>query len=492
MIEYKIAKNNVKSKKRILKFLTEIDGIFPVNLSDKVDLNEYVNKIFEKGIIIISEFNNEIVGVLTGYINDKKNKLAYISVLGIKKEYQRRNIGKKLLHIFEQEAKKQKMTNILLYTHKENVGAIKFYEREGYIMSEKKANYDYSVTLEKKIHEFNILITSVGRRGYLVKYFKEVLGEYGQVHVANSSNITPAFQYADKTVVTPLIYDQGYIDFIIKYCKENDIKLVISLFDIDLPVLAKNHKRFERENIKLIVSNEKFVDICNDKWKTYKFLKEIKINVPKTYLNFQDLKKDIEDGIIKYPIIIKPRWGMGSISVLEAENEEELHVLYKKVNQNIKNTYLKYESEIDIKNAVIFQEKLKGEEYGLDVINDLNGNYIRTIAKKKYGMRSGETDCAKTVKIDQLETIGRKISENSKHVANLDVDAFIEDGKAYVLEMNARFGGGYPFSHMADVNLPKAIIMWANNEKVNEDILTPQIGVLSHKDINIIKINEEI
>ena len=53
----------------------------------------------------------------------------------------------------------------------------------------------------------NILFTSVGRRSYLVQYFKGVLGDSGEVHVANSSPVSPAFLVADKSVVTPLIYD---------------------------------------------------------------------------------------------------------------------------------------------------------------------------------------------------------------------------------------------------------------------------------------------
>jgi carbamoyl-phosphate synthase large subunit len=63
----------------------------------------------------------------------------------------------------------------------------------------------------------NILLTSVGRRSYLVKYFKEALGKDGEVHVSNSIAITPSFIYADKSVVTPLIYENGYIPFLLNF-----------------------------------------------------------------------------------------------------------------------------------------------------------------------------------------------------------------------------------------------------------------------------------
>ena len=51
----------------------------------------------------------------------------------------------------------------------------------------------------------NILLTSVGRRAYLVKYFKEALGSGGRVFVSNSDDKSVAFHYADGYVVTILV-----------------------------------------------------------------------------------------------------------------------------------------------------------------------------------------------------------------------------------------------------------------------------------------------
>lgn len=61
-------------------------------------------------------------------------------------------------------------------------------------------------------------------------------------------------------------------------------------------------------------------------------------------------------------------------------------------------------------------------------------------------------------------------------------------GKCYVLEMNARFGGGFPFSYLAGVDMPKAIIMWLKGEEVDRKILTPNIGVLGQKDIELVRL----
>ena len=55
----------------------------------------------------------------------------------------------------------------------------------------------------------NVMLTSVGRRAYMVKYFKEVLGEGGKVYVCNSDDKSIAFKYADEKVISPLIYDEN-------------------------------------------------------------------------------------------------------------------------------------------------------------------------------------------------------------------------------------------------------------------------------------------
>ena len=70
----------------------------------------------------------------------------------------------------------------------------------------------------------------------------------------------------------------------------------------------------------------------------------------------------------------------------------------------------------------------------------------------------------------------------------MDVDCFYEDGKYYILELNCRFGGQYPFSHLAGVNFPKAIIQMLLDEKPDLDILKPIIGTIGAKDLTPVKI----
>ena len=173
--------------------------------------------------------------------------------------------------------------------------------------------------MEKNI---NILLTSAGRRAYIVDYFKACNG-IGKVHASNS-DYTISLQRADAYFISPLIYDESYIPSIIRYCQANDITAVLSLFDIDLLVLAKNCKAFVDVGIQLILAPADFVENCNDKWSTYQFVLSQGLQSPKTYLHVEDVKNAIKNGELSYPIIMKPRWGMASMGIYKVINDTEL------------------------------------------------------------------------------------------------------------------------------------------------------------------------
>ncbi|MEG0215746.1 MAG: ATP-grasp domain-containing protein, partial [Hungatella sp.] len=314
-------------------------------------------------------------------------------------------------------------------------------------------------------------------------YFKEVIGEGGVICAANSSDLSPAFAAADRTVVTPLIYDDHYIPFLLDYCKKENIQVLLSLFDIDLPILSRHKAEFAAQGVQVIVSDPEVIDVCNDKLLMSIFLRERDFATPDCYLSVEEAKEAVEAGSLCYPVMIKPRWGMGSLAIYQADNEEELEVFYQKSKREIGRSYLKYESEADLEHAVLIQQRIGGQEYGLDVIQDLNRIYQTTIVKEKIAMRSGETDCARVVELPNLRELGAKIGSELGHIANLDMDIILSDGIPYIIDMNARFGGGYPYSHMAGVNLPRVILDWVRGQKADPTDLCAETGKLFGKDI---------
>lgn len=331
----------------------------------------------------------------------------------------------------------------------------------------------------------NILLTSAGRRTYMVRYFKQALNDVGKVYAGNSE-YTATLQEADGYVITPMIYDPKYIDFLLEYCKEKEIGAILSLFDVDLTKLSDNAARFEEIGVKLIVSGPSAIHICNDKWMMAKWFERIRIAHPKTYLQCSEVIEAIAKGEMAYPLFVKPRWGMGSIGVYMVENEEELELLYKKVKKICMETYLKYESAVDIDNCVLIQEMIKGVEYGMNVLNDMDANYVTHAVIHKESMRAGETDVAETISPKLYNNLAMKLSENLRHIGNLDVDLIMTDkGEMYVIELNARFGGQYPFVHNAGANYPQQIVNWLRGKATDENCLVPEVGVKSCKELTI-------
>ena len=338
--------------------------------------------------------------------------------------------------------------------------------------------------IDKNTRQVNILFTSAGRRTYIIHYFQQALQGRGKVFASNSI-YTYTLGQADGHTLTPEIYNPDYIPFLLQYCKANSITAIIPLFDIDLPILAKHRTLFEQEGITLVVSDYPVAQTCNDKWATYQLLKQAGLNQPPTFLSLAEATQAIDSGAIEFPLIVKPRWGMGSIGIYTTRNREELNVLYAKLRNDIWDTALRFESAADKEASIIIQQQIKGQEYGIEILNDLQGHYAATFAKKKIAMRSGETDVAETVDPTPFLPIAQTLSSQLRHRAMLDVDCFVSpSGDITVLEMNCRFGGQYPFTHNAGVNVPLQLVRWLQGLPTDPTLLTQRCGVRSCKDIN--------
>jgi len=332
----------------------------------------------------------------------------------------------------------------------------------------------------------NVMLTCAGRRNYLVRFFQDALRDRGQVFAVDSSIDAPALQEADRAFIVPNVAQSDYFDTLLKICLKHEVGLLISLNDLELPLLSRQRERFLAVDCIPVVSSPEVVDICFDKWETYRFLTRCGIDTPKTFRALEDALEAIANEEIAFPLVVKPRWGSASISIEFPDDVEELELTYRLVRKRLNKTILADVSASDW--SVIIQEKLPGQEYGLDVINDLSGNYINTFVKQKRSMRAGETDRAITVDNEPLVDLGSRLARSLGHIGNLDCDVFVCGDRHCVLEMNPRFGGGYPFSHAAGADLPAALVAWADGLKPNPDWLSVRPNVQSSKYDSIVRI----
>lgn len=325
----------------------------------------------------------------------------------------------------------------------------------------------------------NILFTCAGRRCYLLKYFKKVIGNSGNIIAADMQLSAPALTAADIKVQVPGVYADNYLDTVLDICKKYDVKVLISLNDLELPILSARKKDFEAIGVIVVVSDPEVIDICFDKYKTAQFIESLGLKTPKTYIDYNEAVDAIRTGVLKFPLILKPRWGSGSIGLEFVDDLEELEMVYKLDKKKVQKSILATASTDE--KFLLIQEVIKGAEYGLDIVNDFNKKHRGVSVKQKLSMRAGETDKAITVDNARLREIGSVIGKSLKHIGNLDCDVLERDGEYYVLELNPRFGGGYPFSHEAGVNIPKAIVAWSQGEDVPDSVFVPEYGKMFSK-----------
>jgi carbamoyl-phosphate synthase large subunit len=335
----------------------------------------------------------------------------------------------------------------------------------------------------------NILLTCAGRRNYLVQLFQGALGDRGQVIACDSSASAAALTEADQQVVVPAVDQPEYFGVLRSICRERRVRLLFSLNDLELAELAHQAPCLREVGTIPVIASPHAIATCLDKWATFNWLRARGIPTPETYLAPADARRALAQGTIQFPLLIKPRWGSASIGVEHVETDRALTLAYEWGQIRVRRTILGPMSRAEPESGLVIQERLQGQEYGIDVVNDLGGRHVCTFGRRKLGMRAGETDRAVTVTDPRLEQLGRALGEGLGHVGNLDCDLMMTDRGCFVLDLNPRFGGGYPFSHLAGANLPAAFIAWANGEEPDPSWFRPRPGVLAAKCDRIVVIN---
>src|SRR5690606_33720993 len=153
--------------------------------------------------------------------------------------------------------------------------------------------------------DLNILFTCAGRRNYLINYFKQALGGRGKVFAADMQRSAPALADADQALLVPGIYDASYVSILQGLIAEYEIDAVISLNDLELPILAAHKGVLEQSGARVIVPNEHEIELAGDKWETVRFLRGLGIPTPRTYIDLPSALQAIHSGELAFPVVLK-------------------------------------------------------------------------------------------------------------------------------------------------------------------------------------------
>lgn len=288
----------------------------------------------------------------------------------------------------------------------------------------------------------NILILSAGTRTKIVQYFKDNIENKGKVIATDCDSLAPALYFSDKFYITPKITEKDYLTEIVNICKKEKVDGIISLIDPELSILSQNKKIFNDLSIKLFMPEYDVTQVCFDKYRFFSLLNKHNIYTPYTYNSIIDFKKDYRNGLIKFPVFIKPRTGSASLNISIINDIETLEIFCKNTQD------------------LIIQEFIKGKEVGVDAYFDYFTNeLIEVFMKEKLKMRAGETDKSKSIINNEILDIIIKVSRDILNLKGpIDFDFFVANNKIYLSEINPRFGGGYPHAYECGKNFIELIL----------------------------------
>ena len=292
----------------------------------------------------------------------------------------------------------------------------------------------------------NLLLVNPGRRNYIVEYFIILKKKFNlNIFLIDPNKNIPSFSLKNtKNYICPPVTKKiKFKKFLRKFVKDKKIKIIFPISHWELPLLSEEKNFYHRKKVKVIVSDKKIINVCRNKIKTKKVLKKNNISYP-SIINFLEIKNNL-------PVIKKRIFGNGSKDQQIFFNKNDIP------KKNDKNFF--------------YQKFYKWKEFGLDILNDLDGNYYHSCARKKILLRAGDTDKAQIVFNIKFFEIAKKISKAIKHIGILDVDFLFNGSKILILDLNPRIGGGYPFTHEAGFNYLEQILNWAckKKKKINFD-----------------------
>lgn len=86
----------LKEKDAIYRAIQSFSTEFS-SLKSRVDLNQYSQKLAEHSYTVLLKDENRVLGVAAMYINDSENKAAFITLIGIRSQFQKSGYGSILL-----------------------------------------------------------------------------------------------------------------------------------------------------------------------------------------------------------------------------------------------------------------------------------------------------------------------------------------------------------------------------------------------------------
>ena len=285
----------------------------------------------------------------------------------------------------------------------------------------------------------NILITSAGKRVVLVQIFQKTLKELGleaKVYTTDMKpEMAPAGIVSDGCVRVSRCTADTYIDELLQICKDKNIGVVIPTIDTELLVLSMNSEKFESAGIGLAVSDYDFIKVCRDKRNTEAYFAKVGISVPKA----------VDKHHPSFPMFAKPYDGSLSTNLHVIRNTEELT---REILEDPKLIFMEYIDKIEYK------------EFTVDMYYGKDSKVKGIVPRERIEIRAGEINKGITRKNYILDFLKERMDYLEGVRGCICIQLFYreKDNDIKGIEINPRFGGGFPLSYYAKANFAEYVI----------------------------------
>jgi len=245
----------------------------------------------------------------------------------------------------------------------------------------------------------------------------------------------------DKAVTIPLAKASDYLPRLEQVLEKENIDILLIGTDVELPILSTNQQRLEKTyNLRIVVSNERVIEIANDKWLTAKFLKDNGFPFPHSVMasNKEEVLKTFGDD--SYPLFAKPIDGARSKGIRTIYN----HVDLKEVLQQPSNLVIQE-----------FLPEQDGEFTAGCLV--LNGK-CKAIVVMKRDLRDGNTYRAYSYTENTFDDFLSSVAEKLGVEGPVNFQFRLRRKQPVIFEINARFSGTTPLRMMFGFNEVKATI----------------------------------
>ncbi len=285
----------------------------------------------------------------------------------------------------------------------------------------------------------NIIITSAGKRVELLQEFKHELAllcpDAQVIAVDLNPKMSPACWVADRAFAVPRVTSPDYIPALMRIAEDNNVRLVVPTIDTELKILAQSRPAFLDAGIEVLVPDTCVVDMCRDKRMTARFFDKVGIPNPKVM--------DKHDP--RFPMFAKPYDGSLSANIHVINTSEDL-------TQRI----------LDDPKLIFMEliDKTVFKEYTVDMYYDADGNVKSIVPRERIEIRAGEVNKGAARKNGLVKFLKERMELIPGIRGCICIQVFYDESsdKVVGIEINPRFGGGYPLSYYAKANFPEMII----------------------------------